>query len=93
MQDLKQIVAEKKEQEIQEKRRKAGNDQFKVDLAEVLRTAGGRRVMKRLLGMETMPRCVTEPYRDAFTLGRLSVITEIKSYLTTEQIRAVEDEK
>lgn len=93
MQDLKQIVSARKEQEQAQQRANNYRQQIVVDALEVLKTASGRRLIKAMLGMA--PKCLmaaTEPYKDAFVLGRISYRADLQRFFTTEQLRLIEDE-
>lgn len=93
MQDMKQIVSAKKEREAQEVRAATQRKMAALDATEVVRTASGRRFVKRLIAASpTALTAVTEPYKDAFVLGRISYRADLQSIFTKEQLRQIEDE-
>lgn len=94
MPDLKEIVNNRKEQQRLAEREKNARKQLDADVKEVLGTPSGRRVFKALLSMApaSLP-CVTEPYKDAFTLGRMSFATDVRRLIDKNQLRQIEDQE
>lgn len=92
MPDMKAIVNERKEQERAREREKNRRRDLKIDLLEVLKSPSGRRVFKYILKQPRTLDHVTDPYHDAFSLGRLSAVQEIRDMFSAEQLRQIEDE-